>query len=1693
MKFMYKLLIIVACFIPVQASAVEKLSVSELLDRYAANQDKLKSFVARTETNITEDITKDGTEPYSKVKREIVEFRYEDDGGNFRAYYCPKRVHSAADGSLVPADRHTSYLWDGKRYIEHYRGQILDESNVFVSFAAKDMKNAFAIGYLGAGSILGFLYGDVERFDSILRQTDSISVRDELERVGSGNCYVIDAKTKHGTYTIWLDPKHGYGIAKANVHKGPKDLRWGRMLDSYKFAPYDSDTFSIRNVRFERIEDVWIPMEADFQIDSKGPNRASVIRIHHRVTELLLKPDHDALGSFVPDIENGTGVRIQEAPGVRYTWQEGMKFVVDERDGSIRYVPKEWSILVGVGKPLPNFEGIKLNLSAKQTKDMAILFCLFDMNQRPSRNCIRQLAQKAEELKEKDVAVAAVQASEVTEKTLNEWKKKSNIPFLVGAITADIEKTRFSWGVRSLPWLILTNWEQTVVAEGFGIDELDEELKKIIDTEQSTDKNEAKPNKPASQTSRSDSAKSFLDAKAILAGWESTYGSIRTMRVSYIHQLVDYQPPANNPDQPHPVKYNHVERVEDQGRRYHMRLSMTEDGFDRPESLMEHAFDGKTTREYWGGTTHGSIVLGLTGRGVEKQNHLKEYMRLFKEPTPAYLKDEYPNGVPALALTLKLGMTRGIVIVRPKLESVAGQLCHVVEVTLPGRRDHKGIPQQIKELFWMAHNKGMCLMKYQWHQYNRLESEIEVKQIAMAEMDGTAIWYPEKAYYTVDDKFGSMKYELTVTEFIPNVEVDEKTFRFDFPKGTDVFDRVRGIAGIDLPKEPPSLVGKSIPELDGIKIDIPLEDAKAKNLLVCFWDMQQRPSRNCLRQLSKRARELKTKDIVVVAVQASKIDENTLNQWVKKYNIPFTVRMTQGDAEKTRFTWGVKSLPWLILIDRKHIVRAEGFNVDELDERLGQIAGTEPVMENNESTGPKLRTVRFPMSRSVGRLYVGELRLLDPHWWMGWQDAGPARGDVKVPVDKALRLDVTKEGLKELSALAACKPDDIQVVSFSYADVDDAGLGHLERLTGLKMLVSPRVGDTGLAHISKLTSLISLTLRRGTFTDDGLKYISNLSSLQRLDLAYTEVTDVGLVHLRGLSSLRYLGLDYNKSVSDAGFVHLRSLNSLERMTLYGTNITGSGFSHLEGISSLREILLNHSAITDEGLGDIAKLKSLEKLSLFNTKISDVGIVHLQALGSLRELGLSGTSVSDAGLDYIGRLTSLESLDLPDWTTDAGLLKLKGLKGLKQLDLGGTQMTGIGLEPLKAFELLESLRLPRGVSDKDLAIIKEFTLLEELSIHNSPITDVGMGYLTALKSLRKLTLSNVEVTDVGYAKLGELSNLEDLTILANRNRQEYAIGDQGLAGVAKLKGLKILDLRAPNLTDAGFKHLGKLRSLQEMELKEIKITDAGFVHIGRLRSLRRLWLPSSDICDAGLRHLAELNSLQDLSLQFSGGNTAGLLHLKSLRSLSQLIVSGVTFTEDSLQHLKEISPGLRSVHIGTGGISEEDAKRIEQQVPNCSIIVFAPLSIRRPLPPKPIPPHALVGKALPKFVGINIDFGPSQARDRMILICFFDMEQRPSRNCLRQLSTRAQELKAKDAVFVAVHASKVNKDRLDNWVKENNIPFPVGMVQSDEEKIRFAWGVKSLPWLILIDKKYIVHAEGFTLSELSEKLKQMDGE
>jgi hypothetical protein len=100
----------------------------------------------------------------------------------------------------------------------------------------------------------------------------------------------------------------------------------------------------------------------------------------------------------------------------------------------------------------------------------------------------------------------------------------------------------------------------------------------------------------------------------------------------------------------------------------------------------------------------------------------------------------------------------------------------------------------------------------------------------------------------------------------------------------------------------------------------------------------------------------------------------------------------------------------------------------------------------------------------------------------------------------------------------------------------------------------------------------------------------------------------------------------------------------------------------------------------------------------------------------------------------------------------------------------------------------------------------------------------------------------------------------------------------------------------------------------------------------------------------------------------------------------------------------------------------------------------------------------------------------------IVVCFFDLEQRPSRNAVIELNRRRAELEAKRIVIVAVHTTSVEPAVLEAWAEENHVRFPIGTMENGEV-MRQTWGVRSLPWLVLTDRTHVVQSKGMSLSEL----------
>ena len=293
------------------------LSPSELLDKYAATQNLMKSFRAKAETTVVD------TGSVAKVGRmeEKCDFRYDGSRVCHRSY-----VYTGVAGARKE-HQYTSFLWDGKRLIQYRRGSAGQSGQAYISSSGASKNEIVSTQYRGS-ALLGFCYGDYERIDSILRKAKSVSVREATELVGRSRCYVIDAVTERGKYSVWFDVEHSYNIAKMEVRRGAGDII--RNAERVK----TDMRFLLSKVRFGSIEGLWFPVEAD--METSQDNNSRITKWHHKRVEILSNPDHEGLGSFLAnDINDGTDVTISGRYSEKYKWQGGN--VVAEGGGNVKF------------------------------------------------------------------------------------------------------------------------------------------------------------------------------------------------------------------------------------------------------------------------------------------------------------------------------------------------------------------------------------------------------------------------------------------------------------------------------------------------------------------------------------------------------------------------------------------------------------------------------------------------------------------------------------------------------------------------------------------------------------------------------------------------------------------------------------------------------------------------------------------------------------------------------------------------------------------------------------------------------------------------------------------------------------------------------------------------------------------------------------------------------------------------------------------------------------------------------------------------------------------------------------------------------------------------------------------------------------------------------------------------------------
>ena len=342
--------LILIFFLCLQVVAAEHPTATELLEKYAQTQDKLKSSILKYEDEYSGRSKMSFLPGWERPR--ILKGGYigevRSDG---QRHYNREKIWENArpdlpqSNELAESDpRYLSHLWDGENQYQYLRSNVEAENDrLFLTPKGHERAQGdWIIETQRSKALFGFFEdtfakapNNFKRIDVELQKARAISVQDQMDDVNGSKCWVITARTKTSKYKIWIDPSHGYNIVRVEISR-----QW---QDSDIHRPEEISLFTyLKNVRFKVVDDVWVPVEADYGADWKYIKQGYLqYDHHHKITDFLLNPDHAALDSFsLGYIRNGTKTNIIGVKGIEYTWQDG-QLIDDEGNVIMDCRPKK--------------------------------------------------------------------------------------------------------------------------------------------------------------------------------------------------------------------------------------------------------------------------------------------------------------------------------------------------------------------------------------------------------------------------------------------------------------------------------------------------------------------------------------------------------------------------------------------------------------------------------------------------------------------------------------------------------------------------------------------------------------------------------------------------------------------------------------------------------------------------------------------------------------------------------------------------------------------------------------------------------------------------------------------------------------------------------------------------------------------------------------------------------------------------------------------------------------------------------------------------------------------------------------------------------------------------------------------------------------------------------------------------------
>jgi len=217
---------------------------------------------------------------------------------------------------------------------------------------------------------------------------------------------------------------------------------------------------------------------------------------------------------------------------------------------------------------------------------------------------------------------------------------------------------------------------------------------------------------------------------------------------------------------------------------------------------------------------------------------------------------------------------------------------------------------------------------------------------------------------------------------------------------------------------------------------------------------------------------------------------------------------------------------------------------------------------------------------------------------------GEARGLIKVPQDKLVKLYPGVQFFQHPEFLLKLPPDGLDYINLRFTAMTDA---------------DEKISDRLIPYIHHLSGLKGIDMDKSETTDAGLSKLGTMPELRALALAETMVTGKCLRDLTGCKKLEALRFA-KETIDNDSLRYLKEFPNLASLELSRTNLSLRGLEHVSKCTKLKSLDINENPdIDDRAVPLLLKLTNLDQLYIKQTKISFAGLLQLSKLGTIKIL------------------------------------------------------------------------------------------------------------------------------------------------------------------------------------------------------------------------------------------------------------------------------------------------------------------------------------------------------------------------------------------------------------------------------------------------------------------------------------------